>query len=259
MTQPPLTRAMRSLEHELGAPLLDRSPKGVGPTQAGLVLYEEASLLLERADQLRLRVSRAAEPGAITIGVLADIVEHVNVASLNGFRRAHPSAVIRIHEADLTDPSAGLRSRLADVALTRGPLDEPGIQSFVLGTEPMGVVVRKDDPVACEPVTSVAALTDRDWVRLPDSAGAAWNGYWSGVTNNRHRSRAMSRTIQECLQSVLWDGATALAPLHQPLPEGLTIIPVDDRQPNRLLVAWRRDAINPLVRSFLRTVAASRN
>ena len=181
MTQPPLTRAMASLEHDLGARLLDRSASGVSPTPAGMVLYDEARVLLGQADHLRESVARAPEPRAITVGVLADVVDHLNAALLPHFRQTHPSVAIRIYEADLTDPSAGLRSREADVALTRSPLDGPGIRTLALGAEPVGVVVRCDDPIAGMPLIRVETLTDRDWVCLPQPAGPAWHAYWSGA------------------------------------------------------------------------------
>ncbi|MER6871577.1 LysR family transcriptional regulator, partial [Amycolatopsis sp. NPDC000673] len=42
MTQPPLSRAIKQLETDLGAALLDRSPSGVTLTAAGTALYDEA-------------------------------------------------------------------------------------------------------------------------------------------------------------------------------------------------------------------------
>ena len=48
MTQPPLSRAIRQLEDELGTALFERTPKGVTPTAAGTVLYDEAVALLGR-------------------------------------------------------------------------------------------------------------------------------------------------------------------------------------------------------------------
>ena len=46
MTQPPLSRAIRQLEDELGASLFQRTPKGVTLTPAGTVMYDEAGTLL---------------------------------------------------------------------------------------------------------------------------------------------------------------------------------------------------------------------
>ncbi|MBA4006477.1 MAG: LysR family transcriptional regulator, partial [Delftia sp.] len=52
MQQPPLTRLLQGLEHELGVELVQRLPRGVRPTAAGLALLEESKALLERCDVL---------------------------------------------------------------------------------------------------------------------------------------------------------------------------------------------------------------
>ncbi|CAO5179411.1 hypothetical protein FAIPA1_440014 [Frankia sp. AiPs1] len=50
---------------------------------------------------------------------------------------------------------------------------------------------------------------------------------------------------------------SALAPLDQLLPPGLTVVPADDREPSQLVLAWRAADHNPLVRSFV-DIASSR-
>ena len=65
------------------------------------------------------------------------------------------------------------------------------------------------------------------------------------------------RTIQECLQPVLWNGMSALAPLNQALPPGLATVQVNDRPPSQLVVAWNRTSTSPLIRSFVRIAADS--
>jgi len=72
MTQPPLSRAIKQLESDLGAVLLHRSALGVTLTPAGSVLLEEARALLEQADRLRVRVAVAAGAATLTVGVLGD-------------------------------------------------------------------------------------------------------------------------------------------------------------------------------------------
>lgn len=56
--------------------------------------------------------------------------------------------------------------------------------------------------------------------------------------------------VQECLQSVLWNGTLALAPLGQPLPAGLTQVLFTGRPPSHVVVAWSRARSSPLIRSF---------
>jgi DNA-binding transcriptional LysR family regulator len=250
MTQPPLSRAIRQLEDELGATLLDRTPKGVSLTGAGTALYEEARALLEQADRLRARVTAAAGTAGLAVGTLADTAELVGGRLVEAFRRHHPHVNVSVRESDLGDPTAGLRAGVVDVALTRAPFDESGIGTHVLRSDPIGVVMSDGDPLAGRESVALAELADRPWVRLPEGTDAVWSAYWTAGA--AAGGGPVMRTVQECLQSALWNGTSALAPLDQLLPAGLVAVPVTDRPPSRLVVAWRKAAPNPLVRSFVR-------
>jgi DNA-binding transcriptional LysR family regulator len=256
MTQPPLSRAMRLLEADLGVGLLVRTSRGIALTGAGETLYDEARALLDQADRLRVRVRGAAGPASLVIGTLADSAELVGSRLVAPFRRLHPHVDVSVHEADLGDPTAGLRAGLADVALTRAPFDDTGLDTQVLSSEPVGVVVHENDPLAMCTSVSVADLADRRWVHLPEGTDPVWTAYWTGGRSGPSGDGAATmRTIQECLQSVLWNGALALAPLEQVLPPGLVAVPVDDRPRSRLVLAWRSSATTPLIRSFVMTAA----
>jgi DNA-binding transcriptional LysR family regulator len=256
MTQPPLSRAIRHLEDDFGVQLLERTAKGVELTAAGVILYEEAVALLDHADRLRRRVGVAADPVVLTVGTLADAAEQVGATLVAAFRRRQPHVDVVLHEADLGDPTAGLRSGVVDVALTRTPFETNGISTYGLRSDPIGVVVHDDDALAqCESVV-LAELSDRRWVRLPDSTDATFRAYWT-VPGSPSDDQTVTRTIQECLQSVLWNGTSALAPLNQALPEGLVLVPVSDRAPSQLVVAWSGTDPSPLVRSFVEIAAAS--
>lgn len=256
MTQPPLSRALRRLENELGAQLLERTPKGVELTAAGTILYDEATALLEHADRLQQRVTATASMAVIAVGTLADAAEQVGATLVAAFRRQQPNVDVVIHEADLSNPTAGLRAGLVDVALTRTPFDARGISSYVLRSDPIGVVMHDDDPLARCDAVAVDELTDRRWVRLPYSTDATFRAYWT-VQGPQSADLPVVKTIQECLQSVLWNGASALAPLNQTLPRGLRLVPVSDRAASELVVAWRGTDPGPLVRSFVEIAAAT--
>ncbi|MGW0484795.1 LysR family transcriptional regulator [Nonomuraea sp. NPDC003214] len=241
MTQPPLSRAVKRLEADLGAVLLHRTPTGVTLTDAGAVLYDEARALLEQAERLRARVSTAT----LTIGTLADSVEQAGDRLVAGFRARHPAVRIHIREADFTDPTAGLRAGLVDVALTRTPFDETGIAVRVLRTDPVGVVLRADDPLAGRDSLRLRDLDGRRWFRLPEGTDPVWRAYWV------RGDGPVVRTAQECMQAVLWNGTVGLTPLAHELPDGLTSVPLTDLPPSRLVLAWRRGDANPLVRSLV--------
>lgn len=252
MTQPPLSRAMHQLEADLGVQLLQRTPHGVVLTAAGQTLLVEARALHQQTDRLRARVRDAAGEPRITIGSLADTADLVGARLVTPFRRQHPHVSVGIHEYDLADPTAGLRTGSVDIALTRTPFNTEGLRIRVLQQQPVGVVVSLSDPLAEQPdAANVSAnnLRDRRWVRLPETADPTWLAYWMGPSPDLERP--VVRTIQECVHAVLWDHMAALAPLDQVLPPGLTVIPVNDRPPSELVLAWRASDRNPIVGSFV--------
>lgn len=148
MSQPPLSRAIKRLETEVGAPLFVRSPAGVTLTTVGTVLLDEARSLLHHADRLRARVSAAAGTTTLTIGILGDSTDPAVTRLAAAYRRRHPGIDIRIRDTDLTDPTCGLHAGLVDVALTRAPFDETALTVRALRSDPVGVVLRADDPLA---------------------------------------------------------------------------------------------------------------
>jgi DNA-binding transcriptional LysR family regulator len=260
MTQPPLSRAIKQLETDVGAQLLHRSPSGVTLTPAGAALYDEARALLEHAEHARARVAAAAGTATFTIGTLADSGEEAGTGLADAFRERNPGVQVRVREADLTDPTTGLRAGLVDAALTRMPFDRTGISTQVLRSDPVGVVLRADDPLARRGALHVRDLDGRRWFQFPEGTDPLWRAYWNGAApGGTVRDGPVVRTVGECVQAVLWNGTVGLAPLT-PLghawPPGLTVVPLAGMAPSRLVVAWNKADANPLIRS-LTQVAAS--
>ncbi|WP_414719214.1 LysR family transcriptional regulator [Streptomyces sp.] len=248
MSQPPLSRAIKQLEAEVGALLFARSPAGVTLTPVGTVLLDEARALLDHADRVRVRVSAAAGVATITIGILGDGADRGVARLAAAYRRHHPGIDIRIRDTDLTDPTCGLRAGLVDVALTRAPFDVTALTVRALRTDPVGVVLRADDPLARRDGLRLAELSDRRWFQFPQSTDPIWQSYWNG---GRSREGPVVRAVQECLQAVLWNGTVGLAPLGHDLPAELAVVPLIDMQPSRVVAVWNEGDTNPLIRSFV--------
>ncbi|MFJ4677611.1 LysR family transcriptional regulator [Kitasatospora sp. NPDC088783] len=254
LSQPPLSRAVKQLEADLGAPLFVRSPAGVALTPAGAVLLAEARTLLAHADRVRVRVGAAAGSAGITVGILGDGTDPGVFRSAAAYRRRHPGVDVRVRETDLTDPTCGLRAGLVDVALTRAPFDGTGLAVRTLRSDPVGAVLRADDPLARRERLRLAELADRRWFRFPPGTDPHWQAYWHGGVP---REGPVVRGVQECLQAVLWNGTVGLAPLGHELPAELAVVPVVDLAPSRVVVAWNERGADPLVRSFVETATAA--
>jgi DNA-binding transcriptional LysR family regulator len=256
MTQPPLSRAMRQLESDLGLTLLERSHAGVRPTPAGQMLYDESRALLEQADRARSRVVAAGGAPSLTVGTLSDAVEQIGPALAPAFRKLHPGVPVQFREADFTDPTCGLRTANVDVAVTYTPFDPSGLSVRRLRREAVGILVRADDPLAGRATVSAADLAGRRVAQLPDDTDPLWRAYWSGHTFLTGVQGPVVRTAHECIQGILWSSLVGLAPLEHRFPGGLATVPIDGNPATHLVIAWRRHDPNPLVRAFGEVAAA---
>ncbi|MER8006791.1 LysR substrate-binding domain-containing protein [Streptomyces sp. NPDC094149] len=254
MSQPPLSRAIKRLERDLGVILLHRSATGVALTPAGATMLEEARLLLRQADQMRMRVASVAGPAAITIGMLADSADPGATRLAAAYRGEHPDVEVRIRESDLSDPTCGLRAGLVDVALTRGPFDETGLAIHELRADAVGALLRADDPMAHRDSLELADLAGRRWFRFPEGTDPAWQSYWNG---GEPREGPVVRAVQECIQAVLWNGTVGMTLIGHGRPGELAVIPLTDMAPNRVVAAWNKGDTNPLIRSFVQIATAA--
>ena len=141
MQQPPLTRLLQGLEHELGVELVRRLPRGVQPTPAGLALLEEARALLMRSDALADVVRRAArgETGRLAVGFTSSAALHPFVPGvLRMFRQALPGVSVALEEAGTGELMDALLHERLDAAFVRSPLHGArGLQAMPILEEPM--------------------------------------------------------------------------------------------------------------------------
>ncbi|MEV0842028.1 LysR substrate-binding domain-containing protein [Actinocatenispora sera] len=254
MSQPPLSRAIKQLETEVGAALFVRSSTGVALTPAGEMLLDEAHALLARADQARARVAAAAGAASITIGILGDSTDPRMARLAVAFHRQHPRVEVRIREAELTDPTCGLHAGLVDVALTRGPFDETALTVRELRADPVGALLRADDPLAGRDSLKLADLADRRWFRFPEGTDPLWQWYWNG---GQPREGPVVRTVQECQQAVLWNGTVGMTVLDHEPADGLAVVPLIDMPPSRAAAAWNERDTSPLIRSFVQVATTA--
>jgi len=101
IAQPPLSRAIRALEGELGTRLFDRGTRGVTLTRAGAALLPEARRLLRDAEAFRegARQYAAGEAGTLAIGFVSTAAYNVLPRIVPAFRARRPGVRLELREA----------------------------------------------------------------------------------------------------------------------------------------------------------------
>ena len=69
LVQSALSQQISRLESELSTRLLQRSPKGVTPTEAGLAFFREAQLVLRHAEQAVRSAQQSRLSGSVSVGM----------------------------------------------------------------------------------------------------------------------------------------------------------------------------------------------
>ncbi|WP_354637561.1 LysR family transcriptional regulator [Kitasatospora camelliae] len=257
LAQPPLSRRIRDLEADLGCRLFDRVPTGARLTPAGEVLLVEARDLLERAERARARVRDAEAGRVLVVGTAAGAGLEVGPAALAALRRDRPGLRVRLREAPVTDPTAGLREGRVDLAITRLPFDTAGLTVRVLGAEPVVAVLPADDPLAARESLPVTELAGRPRFRLPPGTDERWRAYW--LAAGEDAPGPVVASVEECLHAVLWEGAVGLLPagaVRRHARAGVAFVPVTGHPPSRIVLARRTpSAPDPLVDSVATALA----
>jgi len=166
MTQPALTRSIRNLEYELGAQLLERSARGVVPTEFGRLLYERGQALLAESDKLKADVARltSGKGGGLAIGVGA-LSEGWVLPVLADFSRANPSLELNTRVGFFDELAARLITSEIDLVISIMPTFLRGTEFTIeqLGELRSSFLVRRDHPLADAPEVTASVMTEYGW------------------------------------------------------------------------------------------------
>lgn len=100
IAQPALSQHMAKLEDHVGKPLLNRSSKGVTPTDNGLALYHHARFMLRQQEQA-LTIARSESgpvQGMVTVGLPATTIATIGLPLVQGIRKRYPNVLLNVVE-----------------------------------------------------------------------------------------------------------------------------------------------------------------
>src|SRR5436189_1286183 len=119
VSQPPLSRQIRDLEHELDVALFEHGAKAVRVTEAGKVFLNEARAVLQRADEAVQMVKAVAngQRGEIHVGYAPSLTVKLLPRALKFFQEANPGVRVQLHDMSTQEMLRGLRDGKLHAAL----------------------------------------------------------------------------------------------------------------------------------------------
>lgn len=120
LVQSALSQQIGRLESELATRLLQRGPKGVTPTEAGLAFFTQAQLTLRHAEQARAAAQQARLSGAVSIGLAPTTAGVLGLPLFKAMRARYPDVRLHVVEALSGHLAQMLDARQLDLAVLFG-------------------------------------------------------------------------------------------------------------------------------------------
>jgi DNA-binding transcriptional LysR family regulator len=168
LTTSPVSRAVRELEREVGAPLFVRGHHHATLTAAGERLAQRAAPLVAGFDELlpELRSMVAAAQQVVRIGSSHLTPPEVVDAVAECATKAFPERDVVVELRSGPDLFSLLTSGELDLMVDYLPLGRAGVRSYSLRSYHMGVAMRVDDALAARDSLTIADIADRT-IQLP--------------------------------------------------------------------------------------------
>ena len=112
-----LSQQISRLESELSTRLLQRSPKGVTPTEAGLAFFREAQLVLRHAEQAVRSAQESRLSGSVSVGMAPTTAAVLGLPLLRAMRERYPDVRLHVVESLSGHLTGMLNARQLDLAI----------------------------------------------------------------------------------------------------------------------------------------------
>ncbi len=142
LSQSNLSRQIAALEANVGQPLLVRHGRGASPTEAGVLLHENALDILNKVQATRdaLLDLKGSLRGHVSVGLPSLVAQLKGAQLAERFREKFPQSVLTITEGMSTQLREWLVDARLDMALMFDPAPAPQLNYAVLAREPLVLV-----------------------------------------------------------------------------------------------------------------------
>jgi DNA-binding transcriptional LysR family regulator len=255
LSQPAVSRAVATLEKELGLPLLVRGREGVSLTEAGSIALTHAREAVRHLTLMRTEVAGLAGDvtGTLSLASLSSVTATLVDPQLRAFAERYPAVTVRLLEGSEQE----VRDWLDQGAVEAGVVSLParGLETAALGDQQMIAVVPADSWLASKDVVSYAELAKEPFIRGTGGCADVFTpvARLAGVELDIAFEAREMPAVVEIVRAGL--GVSILPSAGLPDLRGVVVRPLVPETVRHLGVAVSASA-SPVARAFLEQIAA---
>ncbi len=160
VAQSAISRQIKTLEHDMGAPLLERRPRGVALTAAGELVFSYAREAAFKIDRLSTEIDalKGLRRGRVRIHAVEAMVQHLLPHAIDAFLAEFPGINFEVEISSSDRIQAALRNGRTEIGI--GFCCEPAkdIRRVFEAKEALFAMVAPDHPLASRRKISVREL-----------------------------------------------------------------------------------------------------
>lgn len=258
MTQPPLSRQIQLLEHNLGVDLFDRIGRTVRLTTEGRIFLADAIRLLNLAEQAETTVRRASKgkTGRVRIGFTGAAGYELIPGLLAAARRDLPEIDVVLFELISVAQIEAFNASSIDLGFMRPVSSRQQLELVLVEEEPLVVALPKAHPLCASALITLAQLNDQPFIMHSPVQGKYFYDRLMGIF--------ASNDVQVNITQYIDQSPTILSMVRAGL--GLSILPASAQRFHydnvefrpladvvahaEMSMAWRPDQDNPAVTAF---------
>ncbi|WP_193073285.1 LysR family transcriptional regulator [Pseudomonas sp. FME51] len=250
IAQPPLTRAIKQLEEEIGVELFIRKTRGLELTSGGTYFLAHAQQILDKvettiADTRRIATNRKT---IFSIGFVPSVF-YGQLPLMVRRLRQNKNLEIVLHELKTREQIDALKAGKIDIGFGRLRIEDPEVEQESLFDEPLIAALPAGHPLTARP-PSMKELSEVPMVAFPSSAGPNFADLTLGLFRRRGLKVNVIQQVndlQTALSLVASDMGFTLVPeqVRRLQREDVEFMPLEDDNITTPVIASRRKGENP--------------
>ncbi|MBW3097229.1 LysR substrate-binding domain-containing protein [Pseudohoeflea coraliihabitans] len=225
IAQPALSQQIAKLEEQVGKPLLNRTHKGVTPTDNGLALYHHARFMLRQLDQaLSIARSETAEvQGMVTVGLPATTVAAMGLPLVRRIRERYPGILLNVVEGMSGHIGHLMRMGQLDLAVLFSQELAPDVSVEALLSEELFLIIPEHSQLVAKDKSSVSTSEVADIPLILPTSSHGLRQRITAVFENRGLSTKVVAEIDSLsllMDAVHDDIGATIKPIGAVMKEG---------------------------------------
>ncbi|KZZ85116.1 LysR family transcriptional regulator [Bacillus sp. SJS] len=166
VSQPALSKMIKSLEDELGVPLIIHNYKGLELTDAGHSVYRHAVQMIGIEEDILSSVIdvKGLSSGTIKIGIPPIIGSLFFPKVLAAFHSAHPNIKIHITEFGAKKVVESVLAGEIEMGVAVLPVDDESFRTYPIVDEEMVLLVNESHPLASSSEVELSQLSSENFI-----------------------------------------------------------------------------------------------